>query len=72
MNKKRQMWLNFCLLWGALWTFLGVFIWPFLFMAAISFLMMLLPVGVGSDEPATKPHDPDSWRTDQSRPWNHT
>jgi uncharacterized iron-regulated membrane protein len=69
MNKKRQMWVQCCLLWTAIWFFLGIFLWPFLFLAAISAFMILIPVGVSANEPPTRQHDPNAWRTDQKRPW---
>ena len=68
MNKKRQMWLQVCFLFAVVWGVLGLIVWPFLFMAVISLMMMLIPVGVSADTPAPK-HDPNAWRTDQSRPW---
>lgn len=68
MNKKRQMWIQVCLLWTVMWGLLGFIIWPFLFMAAVSAFMILIPVGVSTDAPPVK-HDPDAWRTDQNRPW---
>jgi len=68
-NKKRQMWVQFCCLWAVIWGLLGLFIWILLPMAALSLLMILLPVGVSPDEVPVK-HDPDAWRTDVNRPWN--
>lgn len=68
MNKKRRMWVEICLFWGVVWGLMGLFIWPFLFMAAVSFTLIMIPVGVSTDEPAPS-IDKDAWRTDQTRPW---
>lgn len=68
MNKKRQMWVQVCCLFAAIWAVLGVFIWPLLILAVFSALMILIPVGVSDNEPVQR-HNPDAWRTDQNRPW---
>lgn len=45
-TKARGMWIANCLIWAGLWLFIGLFIWPMLFMVLVSLLMLLLPVGV--------------------------
>lgn len=61
-TKKRQMWVQVCILFAVLWGVLGLFIWPFLFLALCSALMILIPVGVSEDEQAVPRHDPNAWR----------
>lgn len=62
MAKKRQMWVQVCALFAILWGVLGLFIWPFLFLALCSVAMILIPVGVSDDERATPQHDAEAWR----------
>lgn len=61
MNQKRQMWVMLCIVWSGIWAFLGLFVWPFLFLAAASGLMVLVPIGV-SDTPRAPQHDANAWR----------
>jgi hypothetical protein len=61
-TKKRQMWMQVCILFAVLWTVLGLFIWPFLFLALCSALMILIPIGVTEDEKVVPQHDPEAWR----------
>lgn len=56
---KRTMWWILCLLWTAIWGFLGMILWPFLILAFMSLTMVLVPVGV-PDKP-TQVHNPDGW-----------
>lgn len=70
MNKKRQMWIQVCLLWTVLWIFVGFFIWPCLLLAALSASMILIPIGVDTSAPPVRQHDPNAWRTENQRPWN--
>jgi hypothetical protein len=70
MNKKRQMWVRVCALFTAVWLFAGMMLaWPLLILAVFSALMILIPVGVSTNEPPVRQHDTDSWRTDKNRPW---
>jgi len=62
MAKKRQMWVQVCALFAILWGVLGLFIWPFLFLALCSVLMILIPVGVSDEEKAAPRHNPEAWR----------
>lgn len=63
-TKKRQMWVQVCALFAVLWGVLGLFIWPFLFLALCSALMVMIPVGVPEDERvnAQPKHDERAWR----------
>lgn len=68
-NRKRQMWVQVCTMFAVIWGLLGLFIWPLLILALFSALMILIPVGVDTSEPARRQHDPDAWRTEVNRPW---
>lgn len=70
MNRKRQMWVQVCCLFAVIWGFLGFFIWPLLLLSAFSAAMILIPIGVSTDEPARR-HDVEAWRTESRdrRPW---
>ena len=61
-TKKRQMWVQVCALFAVLWGVLGLFVWPFLFLALCSALMILIPVGVSDTERSTPQHDAGAWR----------
>lgn len=68
MTKKRQMWVQACLLWTVIWGILGFFAWPLLFMAALSASLILIPVGVDSNAQPTQRHNPDAWRSGNNWP----
>ena len=63
-SRKRQMWLQVCLMFTIFWTIIGIFIWPLLIFALFSWMMMLIPVGVSDDEPLGGKirHNPEAWR----------
>lgn len=59
------MWRNTCIAFAIMWGVLGLFVWPLLFFAAISLMMLMIPVGVPPDGRTpmyTRKHDPDAWR----------
>jgi len=58
---KRGQWVAVCLLWTVIWGVIGILVWPFLFFAAISLSLILLPVGVPDTPSTTRKHNPDEW-----------
>lgn len=59
---KRTMWWITCVMFAAMWGFFGMVLWPFLFFAGISLMMIMIPVGV--PEKPTHVHDPSKWSSE--------
>lgn len=63
-SQKRQRWIWLCVGWGTFWTL--TLLAGNLFavvLAPISFLMILFPVGMSSEQPSNQyqRHDPEKW-----------
>jgi hypothetical protein len=57
---KRTMWWLTCLMFAAMWGILGLVLWPFLALAVMSLMMIMIPVGVPDRPPVV--HNPTEWR----------
>lgn len=62
MTEKRQMWLTVCGFFTLMWGFLGLLLWPLLFLALCSAVMGLIPIGVPEGQTHKMAHDPEAWR----------
>lgn len=56
---KRTMWWITCVMFATMWGLIGMVLWPFLFFAVVSLMMIMVPVGV--PEKPTQVHNPNAW-----------